>query len=212
MVEELAVIKHVASKEWDQAEAKLTTSPVSRRDSLNFAFYQGQIAYHRGNWQTASEHFEKVLLKQNPQNRLTPRQMSELLMGYVDSLYNLKDVQRFKSVVKALYQDIAQSKSAPILNVAERVHYLLTESLVAEQTPDWKEVETLAREFRGKFQKSPYSGRIEYLLGLSLLRDGRLKEGKDVLNALLGKKDVPGYVREMARTELSSLELRTKQL
>jgi hypothetical protein len=212
MLEELALIKYIASGEWDQAEAKLASFPVSRRDSVNFAFYQGKVLYQRGKWNEASAEFEKVLVRQNPDNRLTPRQMAELLMSYVEALAQLQDTPRFKSVVKALASDIGRSKSAPILNVAERVHYLLIEGLVGDEQPEWKEVEVLTREFRTRFQKSPYSGRMEYLLGLSLLRDGRIEEGKGVLRALVAKKDIPGYVREMARTELSSLELRSKQL
>ncbi len=212
ILEELAVIKHVASQEWDQAEAKLASFPVSRRDSVNYAYYRGLVAYHRGRWQEAGGEFEKVLLQQNPQNRLTPRQMADLLMGYVESLYNLKDLERFKTVVVALARDTRQSKSASILNVAERVNYLLVESLVGDDKPEWGEVETLTREFAQRFQKSPYSPRIEYLLGLSLLRGGKLEEGKNVLKALLGNQGAPGYVREMARTELSALELKSKQL
>ncbi|MBY0518429.1 MAG: hypothetical protein K2P81_16075, partial [Bacteriovoracaceae bacterium] len=160
----------------------------------------------------SAEDFERVLLNQNPKNRLTPRQMSELLMGYVESLYNLKDLERFKTVVKALARDIQQSKSASILNVAERVNYLLIESLVGDATPDWREIESLVKEFREKFVKSPYSGRIEYLLGLSFLRNGKLEEGKSLLTQLVEKKEVPVYVREMARTELSALALKEKRL
>lgn len=212
MIEELSLIKYVASKEWTLAEAKLASFPVSRRDSLNYPFYQGLVHYHVGKWQLATDEFEKVLVQQSPSNRLTPRQMSELLMGYVESIHNLKDHDRFKTVVKALAQDIQQSKSASILNVAERVNFLLIENLAGEATPQWNEVQDLARAFQKRFPKSPYTGRIEYLLGLSLLRDGKIKEGKDVLQALIGKASVPGYVREMARTELSALEMKTKKL
>ena len=212
MLEELGLIKSISSKEWDQAEAKLTSYPVSLRDSVNFSYYQGLVSYQQGQWSKAAEDFEKVLVKQNPKNRLTPRQMSELLMGYVESLYNLKDLERFKTVVKALAVDIQRSKSASILNVAERVNYLLIESLVGDSTPNWNEVEGLVRNFKGRFQKSPYSSRIEYLLGLSLLRNGKLDEGKATLRQLIERKEVPVYMKEMARTELSALELKEKRL
>jgi outer membrane protein assembly factor BamD (BamD/ComL family) len=212
MLEELGLIKSISSKEWDQAEAKLASYPVSLRDSVNYNYYQGVVAYNKGKWSEASESFEKVLVKQDPKNRLTPRQMSELLMGYVESLYNLKDVERFKTVVKALSQDIGRSKSASILNVAERVNYLLIESLVGDTQPNWNEIEGLVKSFKDRFQKSPYSARIEYLLGLSFLRNGKLEEGKTTLRQLLEKKEVPLYMREMARTELSALELKEKRL
>lgn len=212
MVEELSLIKAVSSREWAQAEAKLASYPVSLRDSVNYSYYSGMVAFQRSNWSLAAEQFESVLLKQDPKNRLTPRQMSELLMGYVESLYNLKDQERFKTVVKALANDIQQSKSASILNVAERVNYLLIESLVGDEKPVWSEIEGLVKSFKGKFLKSPYTARIEYLLGLSLLRNGKLDEGKTVLRNLVEKQEIPLYVREMARTELSALELKEKRL
>lgn len=212
MVEEMELIKLVAAKEWDQAEAKLASYPVSLRDSVNYSYYKGVVAFNRSQWSLASEEFEKVLINQTPKNRLTPRQMSELLMGYVESLYNLKDIERFKTVVKALARDIQQSKSASILNVAERVNYLLIESLVGDTYPNWAEIEGQLREFKGRFIKSPYTSRIEYLLGLSLLRNGKLEEGKSLLTKLVEEQSVPVYVREMARTELSALALKEKRL
>jgi hypothetical protein len=213
MVEELALIKAVANKNWDQARAKLASYPVSLRASMTYTFYKAQVDFQTGNWGAAAQEYENALVKQDRNNRLTPRQMADVLMGYVESLYNLKDIEKFKSVVKALVKDIQQSKSAPILNVAERVNYLLIESLVAEETKiDWKEIEDLVVQFKEQFIKSPYTSRIEYLLGLSLLRNGKLKEGRVVLERLIKKEEVPLYVREMARTELSDLTLKEKRL
>jgi tetratricopeptide (TPR) repeat protein len=212
MIEELGLMKSIAAKEWDQARAILASYPVSLRDSANTSFYKGLMAYHTEKWSEAAEEFEKVMVKQDPKNRLTPRQMADLLMGYVESLYNLKDGERFRSVVRALILDIQQSKSAPILNVSERVNYLFIENLVAEDKQNWNEIEKLTVKFKEQFIKSPYTGRIEYLLGLSFLRNGKLDEGKVVLEQLLEKKEIPLYVREMARTELSALTLQQKRL
>ncbi len=213
MVEELSLIKAVSSKNWDQARAKLASYSVPNRSSMTYTFYKAQVDFQMGKWAEAAEEYEKALVKQDRNNRLTPRQMADLLMGYVESLYNLKDSEKFKSVVKALVKDIQQSKSAPILNVAERVNYLLIESLVAEEKKtEWTEIEELIVQFKEQFIKSPYTSRIEYLLGLSLLRNGKLKEGKAVLEQLIEKEEVPLYVREMARTELSDLTLKEKRL
>lgn len=213
MVEELALIKAVSNKNWDQARAILASYPVSLRASMTYTFYKAQVDFKTGKWADAANEYENALVKQDRNNRLTPRQMADLLMGYVESLYNLKDNEKFKSVVKALVKDIQQSKSAPILNVAERVNYLLIESLVAEEKKiDWKEIEELVVQFKEQFIKSPYTSRIEYLLGLSLLRNGKLKEGRAVLEQLIDKEEVPLYVREMARTELSDLTLKEKRL
>lgn len=212
MIEELSLMRLVAEKNWTQASDKLTSYPVSLRDSLNYPFYRGLINFHQKNYTEALTEFEKVLVKQNPDNQLTPRQTSELLMGYVESLYQLKDQDRFKTVVRALSRDINRSKSAPILNVSERINYLLIEAYAGDSNPDWKELEVLTKEFREKFQKSPYTARIGYLYGLSLIKIARTAEGKEVLNLLTKDTTVPQHIKEMCRSELVTLELTEKKL
>jgi tetratricopeptide (TPR) repeat protein len=212
MVEELSLIRMVADKDWKGASDKLASYPVSLRDSLNYPYYIGLVHFHQKEYPEAITEFEKVLVKQNSENQLTPRQTADLLMGYVDSLYQLKDQERFKTVVRALSQDINASKSAPILNVSERVNYLLIESFAGEAKPEWKEIEMMTKGFREKFQKSPYTARIGYLYGLSLIKSSRIAEGKEVLSLLTSDEKVPLHIKEMCRSELATLELVEKKL
>ncbi|WPU64925.1 tetratricopeptide repeat protein [Peredibacter starrii] len=212
MIEELNLIRLVADANWTEAGAKLTSYPVSLRDSLNYPFYQGMIHFNQKNYSEAVVEFEKVLVKQNPQNQLTPRQTADLLMGYVESLYQLRDQDRFKTVVKALSDDIGRSKSAPILNISERINYLLIESYAGESNPEWKELETMTKTFREKFVKSPYNSRVGYLYGLSLIKNAKVPEGREVLSLLTNDKNVPSHIKEMCRSELATLELTEKKL
>ncbi len=211
-VEELEMIRMVADKDWQGASDKLATYPVSLRDSLNYPFYRGLIHFNQKNYSEAVLEFEKVLINQNKNNQLTPRQTADLLMGYVDSLYQLKDQDRFKTVVRALSSDINNSKSAPILNVSERVNYLLIESFAGEANPEWKELEMMTGKFREKFQKSPYTARIGYLYGLSLIKNSRTREGKEVLSLLTKDENVPLHIKEMCRSELATMQLLEKKL
>lgn len=212
MIEELSLLRLVAESKWDEAEAKLSTYPVSLRDSLNYPYYQGLVKFRQKRYTDAIAEFEKVLIKQNPQNYLTPRQTADLLMGYVESLYQLKDQDRFKTVVKALNEDIMKSKSAPILNISERINYLLIESYAGDTSPEWTEIETMTKAFREKFQKSPYSARIGYLYGLSLIKNAKVPEGREVFSILTKDKEVPSHIKEMCRSELATLELIEKKL
>jgi hypothetical protein len=212
MIEELNLIRLVADANWTEAGAKLTSYPVSLRDSINYPFYQGVIQFHLKNYSEAVIEFEKVLVKQNPENQLTPRQTADLLMGYVESLYQLKDQDRFKTVVKALNDDIGRSKSAPILNISERINYLLIETYAGEATPEWKELESMTKAFREKFQKSPYTARIGYLYGLSLIKNAKVLEGREVFTNLTNDNSVPSHIKEMCRSELATLELTEKKL
>lgn len=212
MVEELSLIRMVSDKDWKGASDKLASYPVSLRDSLNYPYYRGLVQFHQKVYPEAIIEFEKVLVKQNAQNQLTPRQTADLLMGYVESLYQLKDQERFKTVVRALSHDINTSKSAPILNVSERVNYLLIESFAGENNPEWKELEIMTKAFREKFQKSPYTARIGYLYGVSLIKNSRIAEGKEVLSLLTNDEKVPLHIKEMCRSELATLELVEKKL
>ena len=212
MVEELSLIRMVADKDWKGASDKLASYPVSLRDSINYPYYRGLIHSHQKVYPEAIVEFEKVLVKQNSENQLTPRQTADLLMGYVESLYQLKDQDRFKTVVRALSQDINNSKSAQILNVSERVNYLLIESFAGEANPEWKELEMMTKGFREKFHKSPYSARIGYLYGVSLIKNTRVAEGKEVLSLLTKDGKVPLHIKEMCRSELATLELVEKKL
>lgn len=212
MVEELDLLRFIAESKWAEAEARMTSYPVSLRDSLNYPYYQGLIHFRQKRFQEAIAEFEKVLIKQNPKNPLTPRQTADLLMGYVESLYQIKDQDRFKTVVKALNQDISKSKSASILKISERINYLLVEAFAGETEKDWKELESMTKSFREKFQKSPYSARINYLYGLSLIKNSKVPEGREVFNDLTNDKDVPSHIKEMCRSELATLELIEKKL
>ncbi|MES2527969.1 MAG: hypothetical protein V4598_12825 [Bdellovibrionota bacterium] len=212
MIEELNIIRLVADQKYTEASDKLTTLPVSLRDSINYPYYVGLIKFNQKAYSDAVVEFEKVLVRQNPANILTPRQTADLLMGYVESLYQLKDQERFKTVVKALSDDVSSSKSAPILNISERINYLLIEAYAGEGNPEWKELEMMTKSFREKFQKSPYTARIGYLYGLSLIKNSRVQEGRGVLNDLTTDKNVPSHIKEMARSELATLELIEKKL
>lgn len=212
MVEELNLIRLVADQNWTKASDKLASYPVSLRDSINYPYYRGLVNFHQKNYPEAVSEFEKVLVKQNPANQLTPRQTADLLMSYVESLYQLKDQERFKTVVRALSKDINRSKSAPILNVSERVNYLLIEAFAGETIPEWKELEIMTKTFREKFQKSPYNSRISYLYGLSLIKNAKVSEGKAILTLLTNGTDVPQHIKEMCRSELATLELVEKKL
>jgi len=211
-LDELSLLKLVHLSQWKEAESKMALLPVSVRNSVTFSFYEGLIHYNQRKYAEASESFENVLSEINAKNNLSPRQMADLLMAYVDSLYQLKDTDRFRTIVRALSLDIEKSKSAQILNISERVNYLIVESLSGELKPNYGELEMLTRSFKNKFPKSPYISRIEYLLGISLIRSDKVKEGKNILQELTTEEKAPGYIREMARTELSALELKNKKI
>ncbi len=211
LVAELEVSKVVANKDWGLVRDKLAESPVSYRNSLNYNFYTGMLLFQEKNYLEAVKEFEKVLIERNLKKILTPRQVADLLMNYVESLYQLKNQDRFKTVVRALIEDIDRSKSAQILNVSERINYLLIETLAGE-SEEWMTLEKLSKEFSEKFQKSPYKARVKYIYGLSLIKNLKLNEGKEILTNLTKDREVPSHIKEMCRSELTNLQLKEKNI
>jgi hypothetical protein len=98
------------------------------------------------------------------------------------------------------------------LNISERINYLLIEAYAGEAIPEWKEIEIMTNSFREKFHKSPYSSRIGYLYGLSLIKNSKVSEGKEILSVLTNDRDVPLHIKEMCKSELATLELVEKKL
>jgi len=211
LIVELEISRLMLNKDWKNVRDKLASAPVSYREKTIFAFQKGLLEFSEKNYSSAIPEFEKVFTEKDLKAHLSPRQIADLLMSYVDSLYQLRDQEKFKSVVKAMVSDIDQSKTAQILNVSERIKYLLIETYAGEGN-NWSDVEILSKQFIEKFQKSPYSMRIKYLYGLSLIKNLKTTEGKDILRALTKDGSVPTHIKEMCRSELTSLELKEKNI
>lgn len=212
MLAELELNRYIIEKKWVEASDKLASYPVSLRDSINYPFYRGMVSFQFNKYQEAITEFEKILVKQNPQNKLTPRQNADLLMNYVDSLYRLRDQDRFRKVVSALLKDIEKSKSAPILNISERIQYLLIETYAGDKNPNWEEIQTMSESFKNKFPKSPYTSRARYLYGVSLIKNSRVSDGAKELTLLTEEKDTPVHIKEMCRSELTTLKLENRDI
>jgi hypothetical protein len=208
---ELEMSKLVANKDWDKLRDKISQTPVSLRNSVAFSYHNGILLFQDKKYSESSKEFEKIFIEKNLKNLLSPRQMADLLMTYVESLYQQNNQEKFKSIAEALSGDIEKSKSAQILNVSERINYLLIETYSGEAR-EWEKLEKLTISFTEKFQKSPYSMRVKYLYGLSLIKNSKFKEGKEVLQKLARDKEAPSHIKEMCRSELTSLELKEKNI
>lgn len=207
MVAELELNRLFIDKKWKEASDKLASYPVSLRDSINYPFYLGVVSFELKKYPEAVTEFEKILVRQNPENRLTPAQTAQTLMSYTESLYHLNDQNRFKKVVKALLKDVDSSKSASILNISERISYLLIETYVGESKPNWTEIEKMTSKFKEKFPKSPYTSRMRYLYGVSLIKNSKVSDGVKELSLLTEEKGTPAHIKEMSRSELTTLKL-----
>ena len=68
------------------------------------------------------------------------------------------------------------------------------------------------KDFKSEFKKSIYMGRINYLLGLSLLNNKKDAEGKKVFEELIGQDGIDEHIKDLARSELSMLKIKERTL
>ena len=55
-----------------------------------------------------------------------------------------------------------------------------------------------------------YFDRIKYLKGVGLVNTKQINEGKKLLKELIDDSGVPAYLKGLARTELSTIELKNR--
>ena len=67
-------------------------------------------------------------------------------------------------------------------------------------------------DFKKANPKSIYTGRVNYLIGQSLVMNEKIKEGRDVFTSLINDKESSDYIKELAKSELSLLNLKEKIL
>jgi hypothetical protein len=136
-----------------------------------------------------------------------------MLTTYAESLYQGQDQLRFRKNATAILNDLRRSSEKKHSKTIERISYLYAESLNSSgKRNDFEALFNRAKEFQSEFKKSTYLDRISYLKAISLIKIKRVKEGKNVLLLLLNNKDTATYLKGLARTELSSLELKENTL
>tara|TARA_Y100001936_G_C16087049_1_gene682550 strand:+ start:1759 stop:4551 length:2793 start_codon:yes stop_codon:yes gene_type:complete len=207
---ELKLTKLLQEKNWKQADKLLGT--LKNEKNINYNFYKGIVAYHLKNYNESVRFFEKLLVKPNLKNILSPRQSFKMLTTYSESLYQGNDQKRFRTNVAALINDLRRSGNKNTQQALERLEYLFIESLNGEKNVNYDLISLKSKEFLGEHKGSIYKDRVKYLRGVSLVNTSQEDEGKKVLEELVEGEKTPGYLKGLARTELSSLVLRNKTL
>ena len=212
LLDELVLLKSMNAQNWTEAETKVNALMASGVSNARLSYYKGLVSFQLKKYKEAAESFEKLLVLQEGAKILSAVELANVTSSYLDSLYNLGTNDKFKSVAKALISDLNKSSSALVQQSLERVNYLLIESMMSEAKPDYTELETLIGNFTKRYKTSQYRGRISYLHGSILIKNSKENEGEKILRELIKDREAPGYIRELAQTELSALELRRRNI
>ncbi|MCO4752995.1 MAG: hypothetical protein KC478_00865 [Bacteriovoracaceae bacterium] len=207
---ELRLAKLAQQGDWKAADKLL--DGLKAEKNINYNYYKGVVSYNLKKYNNAVKFFEKLLVKPNLKNILSPRQSLTMLTTYSESLYQGNDQKRFRTNVAALINDLRRSGAEKSKKALERLEYLYIESLNGEKTVNFELVGMKTKEFLGDHSKSEYADRVKYLRGVALVNSSDEQQGKKLLEELVNAAEAPEYLKGLARSELSSLVLKNKTL
>ncbi len=210
---ELRIAKDVRLGNWDHVKRLVDRLEVIAPKMNKISFYKGLIADNDKKYLDIIKHYEIFLSKSGTSDLYDPYEISMMMQSYTNALYELGKVNQFKKVASALLADTDKIslKNKYMFKVKERVSYLLIEITSGNANSEaYLELEPMIIKFKKEFESSIYSGRVNYLLGVAMIANKKNKEGVKILNELLNDTKVPDYIKEMARSELSLLEIKNR--
>lgn len=212
VVGELTLLKDIQNGNWNDAQKLLKTVSLSNEPKKHY--FNGLINYHLKNFSKAEEDFEKYMTSTGPRVVSEPIEVAELLKSYTDSIYEQGKGEKFKKVAKALLEDTVSLKDSNtyVQGVRERLQYQYIEMVGAELKPDFVSFSKDITAFKKDYPSSQYLGRINYLQGMRLVKEGKVKEGKEIFEEILKDSKSSEYLKEMVRAELSLLMIKERKV
>lgn len=212
---ELELNKNIYLQNWELAQKNLTKLAEIRMDYNQLNYYQGTIDFHKKDFLKSAKSFETFFANQKEKTIYDPAELSSLIQNYTDSLYQLNKLEKFEKVSEAILRDVDNyAPTNPFMKkMRERLEYLTVEIKAGKASKEaFMSVEGLASKFLSTHKDSLYTSRVNYLYGLSLIKNKKVKEGRGVLEELLKSENTSNYLKELAKTELSLLAIENRTL
>ena len=215
MVLELQIVRNIELKNWEAASSLVADLEQDRKDNPKLKYYKGMIAYYQDDYKKTVSFLEQFL-GQEEVSLYDSREVAEMLGAYSNALYSLGNIERFEKVAEAILNDTSEQaeKNSFMIAVRERISYLLIEIVAgrAKTSEEARVLESKIEAFKKAYKTSLYQGRVNYLLALALIANNRLDEGEGILKELINGSEIPDYIKELARSELSLLRIKEKTL
>lgn len=211
LLSELQIIRDLKLENYESAK-KRVVELVKVNKSTKLKYYEGIIDYKSKNYKAAIKSFEEYISSKTIETKLEDSDYAELLFAYTDSIYALGDIKKFKRVSKAILDDFEKfgNENTYFNSIRERIRYLNIEILASDEAENQLTLENQIKDYLKKFDKSNYINRVEYLLGKTLINNKKEDEAKELLQTLVNKEGVPVHLKEMARSEITLLEIRNR--
>ena len=175
-------------------------------------FFKGVMDYAEKKYSNAIKYLEQYLAGENDERGHSSEDIATLLKSYTDSLYQKGFYKKFKRVSKALLADTKNNgkKDKNILQVKEWIQYINIELLAGEK--NLGDLESAVASFFLEFKESSYQERIKYVLGVAYVDENLMQKGKDIFNELVEGENISSYIKELARSEISLINIKSKTL
>jgi hypothetical protein len=175
-------------------------------------FFKGITAYKEKDYSNCIKYIEMYLSKEADNRGHSSEEIAGLLKSYTDSLYKKGHYKKFKRVSKALLKDTKKNgkQDKDLLAVKEWIKYINIELLASEK--NLKSLEPAVFSFIQEFKNSSYLERIKYVLGVTYVEGNQLEKGKSIFNELVEGENISSYIKELARSEISLINIKSKTL
>jgi TolA-binding protein len=215
LLSELVLIKDIKLQNWDLVQKNIAVFEKKMSNYNKTNYYRGLVAFNQKNYPEAVTQFENFFSKQDQRIIYDPSDVADMIRAYTDSIYELGQTDKFLKVSEAILNDTNSfgTDNAYIQNVRERIAYLGIEITAGKgKKENYMLFEKKITDFKKANPKSIYTGRVNYLLGQAMVISQKVKEGRDVFTSLMNDKDTSDYIKELAKSELSLLNLKEKTL
>jgi TolA-binding protein len=214
LLSELVLIKDLKLQNWDLVQKNLAAFEKKMPNYNKTNYYKGLVAFNQKNYPEAVTQFENFFSKQDQRIIYDPSDVAEMIRAYTDSIYEQGQTDKFVKVSEAILNDTNTfgTDNAYIQNVRERIAYLGIEISSGKKKDNYMLFEKKINEFKKANPKSIYTGRVNYLLGQAMINNQKMKEGREVFTNLMNDKETSDYIKELAKSELSLMNLKEKTL
>lgn len=215
LLSELVLIKDIKLQSWDLVQKNVLAFEKRLPNYNKINYYKGLVSFKQKNYADAITQFENFFSKQDNRIIYDPSDVADMIRAYTDSIYELGQTDKFLKVSEAILNDTNRfgTDNAYIQNVKERIAYLGIEIAGGNgKKENYMLFEKKITDFKTNNPKSIYTGRVNYLLGQAMIANEKMKEGRSVFTSLVNDKDTSDYIKELAKSELSLLNLKEKLL
>lgn len=215
MLLELEIVKNIKLKNWQLANRGLQEIRNIDNGNNQINYYAGLISYAQKDYRAASNAFELFLSNQRTQTIFDPMELAGMINKYSDSLYQLKELDKFQNVTEAILADTKNyAPNNPFMrSLRERLEYLNIEILAGKRTAKaMLLLEPKVKKFLEKYKDTDYAGRCNYLLGMALAKNNKPQEAKTLFEKVLQDENTPASIKELVRSELSLMAIKERTI